>query len=150
MSEDFLILCLQARMTWRSLHQLQIIKLMQRFVILSSYNLGTDCSHSILGCWIQFQCVPLPVCVCACVCGFPSHQQAILWTQLNILHFNRILTLSTWRQHLILQVKCSLSQGCPPLRMLIPSPGCHLHFSSTRYKSEVPMISFLGLINLLK
>lgn len=113
MSEDFLILCLQARMTWRSLHQLQIIKLMQRFVILSSYNLGTDCSHSILGCWIQFQCVPLPVCVCACVCGFPSHQQAILWTQLNILHFNRILTLSTWRQHQEPQVKGSVPQDPP-------------------------------------
>ena len=66
-------------------------------LFLSSYNLGIDCYHSILGSWIQFQCVPVRVCVCVCVCvcGFLSHQQDILWTQLNILHFNRILTLST-------------------------------------------------------
>ena len=27
-----------------------------------------------------------------------------------------------------------------------PTPGCHLHFSSTRYKSEVPMTSSLLLL----
>ena len=49
-------------------------------------------------------------------CANSWEVQTILWHQLGVLQFNWILMLTTWRQHLIPQVKSSAVQDCrsPP------------------------------------
>ena len=66
--------------------------------------------------------------------------------QLCVLQFNSILTLSTWRQHQIPQVKGSVPQDLPPLpfQMPITGPGCHLCF----WPAQVPTALSSGWINL--
>ena len=58
------------------------------------------CASMVLG--------PVPMCGL-----FFPHCQAFVQRQLNVLQFNSILMLSTWRQHQIPQVKASFLQDCP-------------------------------------
>ena len=76
-----------------------------------------------------------------------------LWLQLDVLKFNSILTLSNQ----IPQLKVSVPQDCccpgphtHILQTLVASPGYHLCFWPTSYRSEVTMTPSLGSINLLK
>ena len=48
------------------------------------------------------------------------------------------------------KVNGSVPRDCPPIQRKIANTGCFLFFWSTRFKSEIPIISSLGLINLLK
>ena len=58
---------------------------------------------------------------------FPQHQETLLHQQ-GVLQFNSLLTLSTWREHQILQVQGSILQDQHPLQMSITNPDCHLYF----------------------
>ena len=62
---------------------------------------------------------------------FSPHHRAILWHQTGVVQFNSILTLSTWRQHQIPQVKGSVLQDC--------APCSHPHF---RQQSQVQIVTF--------
>ena len=114
--------------------------------------MNTDCPNwlqplhsSFWGSWTQF----LHVCF-GVVGGAPTQQQAILRHQQGIREFNSILMLSTQRQHQTPQVKGSVLQDAthlhPQLQMPTESPGCHLYFWPTGYKSAVPFTPFSGLI----
>ena len=82
-----------------------------------------------------------------------THQQAILRHQVAVLQFNSILS---WRQYQIPQVKGSILQHFPVLTpthtLPVPmaSPNCHLCLWPNGYKSEVPTIPSLGLVNFLE
>lgn len=73
-----------------------------------------------LGSETQFQYVYMCTSVCVLAGLLPPHCQAILRHQPGILQFSSILTVSTWRQHQLLQVKGSVPQGYHALQTLSP------------------------------
>ena len=48
------------------------------------------------------------------------------------------------------KIRGSVPQDCPLLQMPIASPGCHLCFRLTTYRSEIPKINSSGSINSLE
>lgn len=83
----------------------------------------------------------IPVCMCG---GFPTPLSDSL-SELGVLQFHSILTLSTQRKHQMTQVKSSVLHSAPrPFQTPGPSPGCHLSF----YGSVVPTSLSLGSIDL--
>lgn len=96
--------------------------------------------------------------LCACVSGGgglgrvrPIQHQTILGYQQDVQEFNSIMTLSTWRQYPIPQVKVYETDLHPaPLQVPVPSSDCYLFFRPTGYKSEVPKIPSLGFTNFLE
>lgn len=89
---------------------------------------------------------------CGQMFGWFFSHQAILSHQLVILQFNSNLTLSTWTECQIPQLKDSALQYCPsPLHRPIASPGGRLHFwpSATnqlppRFSPQVWFICYSG------
>ena len=71
--------------------------------------------------------------------------------QLGLPQSNIILTLPTWRQCQIPQVKELIQKNStPPIQIPITSSCFHLGFWPAGSRSEVTMISSLDLINLLE
>ena len=48
------------------------------------------------------------------------------------------------------KIRGSVPQDCPLFQMPIASPGCHLRFRLTTYRSEIPKINSSGSINSLE
>lgn len=74
---------------------------------------------------------PPPVCLSITLTPLPHSEHFLvgfslppsnsLWDQLGVIQFNSMLTLSTWKQGQIPQVKVSVPWNCPPLHMPIKS-----------------------------
>ena len=76
-----------------------------------------------------------------------QHHQAIPWYQLNVLQFNSILILSTWRQSQIPSGKGLVPQDCSSAQRSMASPGCCLCLWSPgidwKFPQSSPRIRFL-------
>ena len=87
-------------------------------------------------------------CVCVCVC-FPTPRSTALdtsWVPYNSTQFWHYLPGDGVRSHR-LRAQSYKIIPLPPLSMPITTPGCHLCFWPTGYRSELPMTSSLGSIN---
>lgn len=69
---------------------------------------------------------------------FSPTPSSSLWHQLYVLQFISVMTPFTWREHQILQVKCSVPWDFSPPKMTIPLSSC----------SGCPQLSFNWAINL--
>ena len=70
--------------------------------------------------------------------GFFSHTKQFSLTSAYVLQFISVMTPFTWREHQILQVKCSVPWDFSPPKMTIPLSSC----------SGCPQLSFNWAINL--
>ena len=85
-----------------------------------------------------------------CVCGFSTTpNDSLIPAGCPTIQLNSD-TIYMEREGQIPQVKSSVIQDCPPIQMPILSPGCHLNFWLSSFKSEVVMTPFLGFLNLLE
>ena len=69
---------------------------------------------------------------------FSPTPSSSLWHQLYVLQFISVMTLFTWKEHQILQVKCSVPQDFSPPKMTTALSSC----------SGCPQLSFNWAINL--
>ena len=97
--------------------------------------------------WYQLMIlVPIPTCRVF----HHIYKQLILGLQLRVLLFNSVLTLSTWREQQIPQVKGSVPQDCPHTPNFRCQSEVQAHFWLTSYRLKIPTTPSLDSINLLE